>query len=137
MAGRLPDGWHWVNGKDKRQGARDPDGTIHPRGETERRSAQELGFRSVREERQARARYQQWESTLQRRGSSSPQWDIDNRKAADTARSRGQSFGRREQARLDAARVAMQMGGTDQAKRDARNMFLYLTGRTDRPDYGY
>lgn len=137
MAGRLPDRWHWVNGRDKSQGARDPEGNVHSRGETERRGANESGFRSVREERKARAQYREWEQGLGRRGKSAPQWDIDNRKAREAAEARGQNFGRKEQARLDAARVGMQFGGDDGAKHSALDRFLYLTGRTDRPNAGY
>jgi hypothetical protein len=128
-----------VDGKNKSLGARDPDGEVHTRAETTRLGAQQAGFSSEYAERKARREYAAMEASdptwkTNRRGA---QIERDEAKARETARARGQAWGRKEEARMHALRVGMMFGRTDNDRSRAFNLFLFLTGRTDRPDYGY
>lgn len=123
---RLPSGWHWVSGRDKRQGARDPSGRVHTRQQAENAGARAAGFRSAYDERQSRRTYARYE------GANPRQRERDLADARAAAARRGETWTRQDEARFNATRAGMQVGGGDRQR--ALADFLVQTGRVDTPE---
>ena len=127
---RLPSGYHWVSGRDKKQGATGPRGEHLTRQQAENRGAEELGLKNEYEGRKLRKILDREPSELRGQAkANSTNYRRDLRDARSTARRRGVRFDR---SRFDASIIVMkaERGGTETFNR-ALDQFRFLTGKSE------
>ena len=129
---RLPTGFHWINSRDKKQGARGPDNRRLSRQEAENRGAREIGLKNAYE-------YTKLGKTAGRKGATDEGRAGKNyrsalKRAQEAAHRRGERF---DKGKFDATAAALSKNRADtDAFQTALQQYRYQTGAQDRPDAG-
>jgi hypothetical protein len=133
---RLPDGFHWVSGKNKKLGATGPGGQHVTRQAAENMGAREYGFKTAYEQRKLGKSVAEG---LARQGRTTPagiNYANGLRRAQAAAQRRGQKF---DKSRFDSAVGGLRAahGRKDQAGlNSALGQYRYVTGQAESPEAG-
>lgn len=131
---RLPEGFHWVSGKNKKLGATGPEGQHVTRQTAENMGAREYGYKNTYEQRKLGKSVAAELAGQGRTTTAGINYQDGLRRAERAAQRRGEKF---DKGRFDASIGGMRAArGNPERFNKALGQYRYATGRTDSPEAG-